>query len=97
MLFLMGLAVLVVFISPMNTFIGFAQGSDSLNCVGYIDPDATAGQNMSYDSTKNTDSLSCLAIKLYLPYILLVFLVGGLLKVLYDKGSDVIDGGQQVQ
>lgn len=93
LLFLMGLGVLVVFIAPMNTFIGMAQGSDNLNCKGYIDPDATAGQNYSYNSSINTDSLSCLAIKLYLPYILLVFLVGGLLKVLYDRGSDVIDAG----
>ena len=95
LLFLMGLGVLVVFIAPMNAFIGIAQGSNSLNCKGYIDSDATNAGNYSYNSSIATDSLSCLAIKLYLPYILLVFLVGGLLKVLYDKGSDVISGEQQ--
>ena len=39
--------------------IGFAKGSNSANCPGYIDPDATASVNYSYDDSKSTDSITC--------------------------------------
>lgn len=40
---------------------GLTKGSDAANCVGYTDPnEAVLGaNNKSYDSTKDTDTLSC--------------------------------------
>lgn len=98
--FMMALAILIVFISPLKSFINMANGNDALNCKGYIDEDANGPlgstyQNASYDSSKNTDNLSCLAIKLYLPYLFMVFLIAGVGKLLYDKGLDVISPQQQ--
>jgi hypothetical protein len=96
LLFMMGLAVLVVFLSPINTFINMAQQSDSLNCVGYV-ANGNVNDTLSYNSSIGTSTLSCLGIKLYLPYIVMVFLIGGVAKILYDRGSDIFGGGGQDQ
>lgn len=86
--FIMGLGVLVAFISPLNSFLDMAQQSDSLNCKGFIYNGNTA-HALSFNDTLHGGAsgspLSCLALKLYLPYILLVFLVGGLAAVLAGR------------
>ena len=83
--FLMALAVVMVFISPMSDFLDLAQQSDSLNCKGFI-YDGNAAHALSYNSTLDGGAsgspLGCLMLKLYLPYILLIFLVYGLFTAL---------------
>lgn len=86
--FIMALGVVVAFMSPINDFLDIAQQSDNLNCKGFIyNGDSTHA--LSYNSTLNGGAsgspLGCLALKLYLPYILLVFLVGGVAAVLAGK------------
>ena len=92
LLFIMALGVMIMFIPPLNAFINMAQGSNFLNCNGYIDNTASAVRNLSYNSSMNTNTMACLSLKLYLPYILLVFLVGGIVKILYDKTTDFVGG-----
>ena len=91
--FIMALGVMIVFISPINSFIDMAQQSDSLNCKGYLHN----GQNETYsslafnstlDGGESGSPMSCLALKLYLPYLLLVFLVAGMSSVLAGKSAD---------
>lgn len=41
---------------------GMAKGRDGANCKGYVDSDATATNNQTYDSSRNTDTLTCLVI-----------------------------------
>lgn len=89
--FIMSLGVLVAFISPINDILDLAQQSDNLNCKGYIyNGDATNvySFNETLDNNASGSPLSCLAIKLYLPYLLLVFLVAGISAVLAGKTSD---------
>jgi len=93
--FLMALAVLVILVSPIKSFIDIAQGNNFLNCRGFIDNNAGPAQNYSYNSSKSTENLSCLALKLYLPYIFLVFLIAGISKLLYERGIDFVGGGDQ--
>lgn len=93
--FFMALAILIVFIGPIKSFIDIAQGSNNLNCAGFVDPSASASQNYSYNVSKGSENLSCLAIKLYLPYLFLVFLITGVSKLLYDRGLDFFSDGQQ--
>jgi hypothetical protein len=92
----MALGILVVFISPINDFLDIAQQSDNLNCKGFI-YDGSSTNTLSFNDTKHNNvsgsPLACLAIKLYLPYILLVFLIGGLGSVLAGKGADLIGIG----
>lgn len=90
--FIMALGVMVAFISPIGDFLDIAQQSDNLNCKGYIfDGDST--HSNSFNATlNNNDSgspLACLSLKLYLPYILLVFLIGGITAVLGGKGAEM--------
>ncbi len=97
--FIMGLIVLVVFISPINEILDLAQQSDSLNCKGFI-YGGNENHTLSYNNTlhggQSGNPIACLSLKLYLPYILMVFLIGGLASVLAGRGSEIIgidDGG----
>ena len=88
--FIMALGVMVAFISPINEFLDMAQQSDNLNCRGFIYAGDTA-HDLSFNSTNDGGAsgspVGCLALKLYLPYILLVFLIGGLSAVMVNKAS----------
>jgi hypothetical protein len=89
--FLMALGIMVVFVSPINDFINLMQQSDSLNCRGYIH-NGNVNNTLSFNSTLNGGNsgspLSCLALKLYLPYILLTFLIAGLAAVMGGRAAD---------
>lgn len=71
-----------------------AQQSDNLNCKGYEyngDPLST----YSYNSTIGTkSSIGCMAIKLYIPYIVLGVLIAGVAMIFYGKS---MGGGQDQQ
>lgn len=94
LMFILALGVVVAFISPINSFLDMAQQSDSLNCKGYIHA-GSASNPLSFNSTKDGGEsgspLSCIAIKLYLPYILLVFLVFGLFAAITGQGKNYFD------
>lgn len=94
--FIMALGVLIAFISPINEFIDMAQQSDALNCKGFIyGGDST--HSLSFNETRHNNNsgspISCLALKLYLPYILLVFLIGGIASVLGGRGAEIFGLG----
>jgi len=96
MFFLMGLGVMMAFISPINSFLDMAQQSDSLNCRGFIF-NGNENHTLSFNSTlhggDSGSPLSCIALKLYLPYILLVFMIGGISSVLGGRGAELIGIG----
>ena len=64
-----------------------AQQSTSLNCVGYTyngDADAV----LSYNATIGTkSSIGCMAIKLYIPYIILGVLIAGVAIIFYGRNQ----------
>ena len=64
-----------------------AQQSTSLNCVGYIyNGDAT--NVLSYNATIGTkSSIGCMAIKLYIPYIVLGVLIAGVAIIFYGRNQ----------
>jgi hypothetical protein len=99
LIFVMGLAVVISFISPINDFLNLSQQSDALNCKGYIF-DGNVNHTLSFNSTLNGGAsgnpLACLALKLYLPYILLIFLIGGVAMILGGKG-DILGFGEAQQ
>ena len=94
--FLMALGVMVVFISPINSFLDLAQQSDSLNCKDFIfsgDVNHTLSWNSTLDGGASGSPLACLSLKLYLPYILLVFLIAGISSVMSGKAGDWLGMG----
>lgn len=76
---------LICLIPGFVQMIDMAQQSDNLNCVGYMyngDPD----NPLSYNSTIGTkSSIGCLAIKLYIPYIVLGVLIAGVALIFYGR------------
>jgi len=98
MFFILSLGVMVAFISPMNTFLNMAQQSDALNCDGYI-YDGNANHTLSFNETLNGGAsgspLGCIALKLYLPYILLIFLIGGISAVLANRSENLFFGATE--
>ena len=62
-----------------------AQQSDNLNCKGYTD---TLDTSLSYNATIGTkSSIGCMAIKLYLPYIILGVLLAGVVMIFYGRAQ----------
>jgi hypothetical protein len=100
LIFIMFLGVIIAFISPINSFLDMAQQSDNLNCNGYI-ANGNVNDTLSFNSTLNGGSsgspIACLALKLYLPYILLVFLIGGIAAILGGKSEQAGFGFEQEQ
>jgi len=96
--FIMGLGVLIAFISPINSFLDMAQQSSALNCQGYV-ANGNVNDTLSFNSSLNDGSsgspIGCLALKLYLPYILLVFLIGGVAAVLSGKSEQLAFGTEE--
>lgn len=81
---LMTVAVMVALIPEFNTLLNMAQQSNSLNCNGYFfngDPNNT----LSYNSTLPSNTLACLSIDLYLPYIVMAVLIAGVSRVLLGR------------
>jgi len=97
--FIMGLGVLIAFIGPINEFVDMAQQSDSLNCKGFIyggNENNTLSFNSTLDGGASGSPIACLALKLYLPYLLLVFLIGGVAAVIGGR-SELLSFGTEEQ
>ena len=92
MMLVMTMGILIGIIPVMNTLLNTTKGSDNLNCASYIDTSSNryTTSNVSYDPNKNTDTFSCLILKLQVPYIILAVLIAGVAGVLYGNR-----GGQQ--
>jgi len=64
-----------------------AQQSTSLNCVGYSYNGNTT-HTLSYNATIGTkSSIGCMAIKLYIPYIVLGVLIAGVAIIFYGRNQ----------
>jgi len=90
LLFVMTIAIMIALIPMMNTVLGIVKQSDNLNCPGY-DFDKSGSltdHRLDYNATlsDSTDTLSCTAIALYVPYIILILLVGGVTRVISGGG-----------
>lgn len=85
---LLGFIVVTMLVALIPGFVQVldqAQNSQGLNCVGYVD-DGSQGTNYTYNASRGTKStIGCLALKLYLPYLVLAVLVGLVVKILYDR------------
>lgn len=88
MLFLfMTVAVMVALLPALKSILDVAQQSDNLNCpdFDYNHNGAIGDTKYDYNSSLSTDTTSCIAIKLYIPYIVLVVLIAGVSKMVYGR------------
>ena len=86
MLFI-SITFLVALIPGLTSIINTAQQSDGLNCAGYT------ATSPVYNSSIPTSSIACMAIKLYVPYIVLGVLIAGVAILFYGRPS--VGGGSQ--
>lgn len=89
LILVMTIAILVAVVPVFNTILGVAKQSNYLNCPGYdYDKSGTVGDHMyDYNATlsDSTDRISCIAIGLYVPYIVLAILIAGVTKLLTSR------------
>ncbi len=81
---LMTVAVMIALIPQFNILLNMAQQSDFLNCQGYFyqgNPNSTLSYNVSLPS----NTLACLSIDLYLPYIIMAVLIAGVSRVIMGR------------
>ena len=80
----MTITVMIALIPALKTILDIAKQSDNLNCPGYA-INGDVNNTLSYNSSLGTDTVACLAINLYLPYIILIILVVGVTKLMYGR------------
>lgn len=82
---------LVALIPAFAEMQDMAQEKDNLNCHGYIAYDDVTGAIDYTKSANNTiatkSSIGCMAIKLYIPYIVLGVLIAGVAILFYGRGQ----------
>lgn len=83
---LMTIAVLIAIIPAINALLNIAQQSDGLNCQGYS-YNGNENNTLSYNASLASNTLACLSIRLYLPYVILIVLIGGVSKLLVSGGG----------
>ena len=83
----MTITIMIAFIPALKSILDIAKQSDNLNCPGFdYDKSGSVGTNaLDYNSSLETDTVACLAINLYLPYIILIILIGGVSKLMYSR------------
>lgn len=83
----LAITMLITLLPGFVTIIDYGKGSNALNCVGYIDTDSSDG-NQSYNATVGTkSSIGCLALTLYIPYLVLGILIAIVGKIFYDRST----------
>lgn len=83
----MAIVLLVALVPGFVDILDTAKQSDALNCKGFV-YNGDANNSLSYNATIGTKStIGCLAINLYLPYLILAVLLGIVGYIIYDKGQ----------
>jgi len=81
---LMTVACMVALIPEFNTLLNMAQQSNALNCQSYY-YNGNPNNTLSYNASLPTNTLACLSIDLYLPYIIMAVLIAGVSRVLLGR------------
>lgn len=83
----LAITMLITLLPGFVNIIDYGKGSNALNCVGYADTDMSDG-NQSYNaSIGQKSSIGCLALTLYIPYLVLGILIAIVGKIFYDKSA----------
>ena len=95
MLIVMSIIILTAFIPIIRTSMDNARHQDALNCASNNNKcnDGETGVPC-YNSSINSETISCLALDIYLPYIILAVIMGG---VMFLLAGDMMGLNQQPQ
>jgi len=85
---------LITLLPGFTSMIDQAQQSDNLNCQGFKYM-GDVNNALSYNDTIGTkSSIGCMAMKLYIPYIVLGVLIASVALIMYGRSS-IGGGGEQ--
>lgn len=87
MILVMSILVMTTFLPVLKTTLDNARHQDSLNCKGNINVCSVNSASPCYNNSIRSDITACLALDLYLPYIVLVILIGGVSYLLMGRGQ----------
>ena len=90
LMLVMAILVLMAMVPAFQAALNIGRSSDHLNCPGYTD---STTPSLSYNASLSTETISCTAMDLTLPLIVLVVIIGGIMAVLYGKSEVFTDGG----
>lgn len=92
----MAIAVLMGMLTAFKDVIDDARGSDSLNCKSTTRVCSASMPEPCYNSSaKDSETLACTMLDLYIPYIVMVVLVAGVAKILANRVVDQFATQQQ--
>lgn len=81
---LMTIAVMVALIPELTTLLNLSQQSDYLNCKGYS-YNGNPNSVYSYNASMKSNTLACISVDLYLPYIIMAVLIAGVSRVILGR------------
>jgi len=81
------IVILVALIPAFMEMIGMSQQSTSLNCPGYVDANPALSYNATLAAGGHTSSIGCMAMKLFLPLLILGVLIAIVTIILYGKSG----------
>lgn len=83
MFLVMTIIVLMAFVPVIQGSINAQRGQTSLNCVSSKNICGVSGdQTACYNSSKDSETTTCLIFSIYLPYIVIAVLIGGVAGIL---------------
>lgn len=87
MILIMCLILFIATLPAIQSVMDDSRKCNSLNCEGYIDPDASGSgcttSNRSYNPDLGTNTLSCTILDLAIPLIIMGVLIGLITKLLH--------------
>lgn len=87
------ITILIALVPGIQSVIETGENSQGLNCVGYV-YNGNVNSTLSYNATIGSKStIGCLALNLYIPYIILVVLIAVVINILYNKNTGQGGGG----
>jgi hypothetical protein len=98
LMFVMLIGLMVAMTSPLNAFLDIAKQSDNLNCKGFdYEGNGVAGSSQyDYNATKATDTVSCTAVDLAVPFIYLSIILTGVAALVMGRNENqasMLDAG----
>ena len=74
----------------LNAVLGIGKESGNLNCPGYdADGSGTVGDAVAdYNSSIESYTISCIAVSMYVPYMILAILIGSVTKLLWSRPDE---------
>jgi len=87
MILIMAVLIFIATLPALQSVMDSTRGCSNMNCVGYIDPDASgigcSSTNQSYDPTLSDNGLSCTILDLFLPFLILGIMIALITKLLH--------------